>query len=219
MAFIIKCDPFPLRAGQPGLVSVKRYESAAPEQGDEVFLWFSETAGGMGLAGRGLVHAVSDDNPADIAIMVEATAPARVLNKGQLAAHRDTDGDGPISGLAQKLFRHSHNKVASLDAQEAAFLFEHWADPPEAGSRYDPLRDWLIKQTDRELALSFQEIEEVLGVSLPASAERPQWWANTTKAHTNVQREAWRAAAYDAFLMRDQGQVRFVKTASGGRPK
>lgn len=211
MAFIIKCDPFPLRAGQPGLVNVKRYEDAAPERGDEVFLWFSETTGGTGLAGRGLVHAVSDENPADIAIVVEATAPARELSKGQLAPHRDTDEDGPLSGLARKLLRHSLNKVASLDAQEAAFLTEHWDAPSSGGSRYDPLRDWLLQQTDRELTLSFQEIEYILDVSLPASSDRPQWWANTTKAHTNVQREAWRAAGYDAFLLKDQSRVRFVK--------
>ena len=217
MAFIIKCDPFPLQAGQRCLVTVRRYERAAPEHGDELFLWFSETAGGTGLAGRGRVHAVGDEDPADIAIVVEATAPARALNKGGLAPHRDAHGTGPLSGLARKLFRHALNKVAALDAQETAFLIGHWANPATGGSRYDPLRDWLLQQTAGELTLAFQEIEEILGALRPESADRPQWWANTTKAHTNVQREAWRAAGYDAFLMREQGRVRFVKVASGDK--
>jgi hypothetical protein len=217
MTFIIKCDPFPVGAGQRGLASVKRYEGAAPEQGDQVFLWFAETAGGPGLAGRGLVHAVSDDDPADIAIVIEAAAPARALTKAHLAPHRDASDGGPLASLARKLFRHSLNKVAALDAQEAAFLTEHWDGRPASGSRYDPLRDWLLGQSGQELTLSFQEVEEILGSALPASATLPQWWANTAKAHTNVQREAWRAAAYDAFLMKDQAKVRFVKTASQGQ--
>lgn len=85
MAFIIKCDPFALSARQPGLLSVKRYEGATPEQGDQVFPWLSETACGAGPAGRGLVHAVSDEDPADIAIVIEAAAPTRPLSKVHLA--------------------------------------------------------------------------------------------------------------------------------------
>lgn len=57
-------------------------------------------------------------------------------------------------------------------------------------------------QKNLEFVLSFREIEEVLGSSLPRSAERPQWWANVTNRETtHVQREAWRRAGYDAFLI------------------
>lgn len=219
MAFIIKCDPFPLQAGQPGLVSVKRYGGAALQQGDQVFLWFSETAGGLGLAGHGIVHAVSDDDPADIAFLVDATEPARALSKSHLAPHRDTGGTGPLPSLSRKLFRHSLNKVAAIDAEEATFLADHWDTRPTGRSRYTPLRDWLLSQSGEELTLSFQEIEGIIGSPLPVSADLPQWWANTTKTHTNVQREAWRAAGYDAFLMKDQSKVRFVKTTVGTMPK
>ena len=219
MTFIIKCDPFPLRAGERRLVAVKRYDGATPAEGDPVFLWFSETTGGAGLAGRGVVHAVGEEDPVDIAMVIEATAPARALNKAHLAPHRDSETNAPITGLARKLFRNALNKVAALEAQETAFLFEHWPDGANRGSRYDPLGEWLGKRNDRELILSFEEIEEILGGSLPASADRPQWWANTTKAHTNVQREAWRAADYDAFLLKDQGRVRFVKIASSSLPE
>lgn len=91
MTFIIKCDPFPLRAGERRLVAVKRYDGATPAEGDPVFLWFSETTGGVGLAGRGVVHAVGEEDPVDIAMVIEATAPARALNKAHLAPHRDSE--------------------------------------------------------------------------------------------------------------------------------
>lgn len=215
MAFIIKYDPFPIEAGQPALVRVKRYEGARPGPGDQVFLWFSETTRGAGLAGRGVIHAVSDEDPADLAIVIEAGAPSRALAKAHLAPHRD-ESEGPLAGLARKLFRHAHNKVAALDGEEAAFLTEHWAGRQAGGSRYDPLRDWLLGQTGQELMLTFDEIEGILGSALPASAGLPQWWANTTMTRTNVQREAWRVAGYDAFLLKDQAKVRFVKAATGG---
>ncbi len=79
-------------------------------------------------------------------------------------------------------------------------------------ARYDPLRDYLQKQTLRELVLTFREVEEIVGGTLPASAERPQWWANEADIDTShVQRNAWRAAGYDAFLVSGLRKVRFQK--------
>jgi hypothetical protein len=80
-------------------------------------------------------------------------------------------------------------------------------------SRYSPFEAYLSDQAAVEFTLSFDEIEAILGASLPVSATRPQWWANTVDAHTNVQREAWRAAGYEAFLIAGRRQVRFVKQA------
>ncbi len=212
MAFIIKCDPFPLHRSGRVLLSAKRYKAAAPSEGDALFLWFSEAAGGAGLAGHGVVQAVGDSDPIDIAVLIEATAPPRPLNKSHVAPYRDTDVGGAIAGLAGKLFRHALNKVAALESDEAAFLFARWTGAGR-GSRYDPLAHWLGEQIHQELIVSFEDIEVVLGGPLPASADQPQWWANTTKTHTNVQRDAWRAAGYEAFLLKGQGKVRFVKAA------
>ncbi|MEJ6789554.1 hypothetical protein BrevBR_08360 [Brevundimonas sp. BR2-1] len=45
---------------------------------------------------------------------------------------------------------------------------------------------------------------------LPNSAARPQWWANITDPDQSpVQREAWRAAGFDAFLIAGRDRVRF----------
>ena len=49
-------------------------------------------------------------------------------------------------------------------------------------SVYYPLRDYLLAQKDREFELSFREIENILGGTLPAGAKRPQWWAYTVYA-------------------------------------
>lgn len=154
-----------------------------------------------------------------MAILVEACAPATPMHNRSLRVSRNAGDGSPIAGLSRKLYRNSLNKVAHLEGQEAERLLRQWDRPSSPDrSRYDPLREWLLSQSGQELNLSFAEIEEILGDSLPSSASRPQWWANTTKRHTNVQREAWRAAGYDAFLMKDQGRVRFVRAHGKDRP-
>lgn len=77
---------------------------------------------------------------------------------------------------------------------------------------YDPLRDHLQRQSLREFELTFAEIDNILGRHLPKSAERPQWWANQ-KDGTRPQRDAWRDAGYDAFLIKGRDRVRFVRAS------
>lgn len=75
--------------------------------------------------------------------------------------------------------------------------------------KYDPLRDYLKRQTSDEFELNFTEIKRKLGALLPNSAVRPQWWANVIDpALARVQREAWRAAGLDAFLIAGKDRVR-----------
>lgn len=76
--------------------------------------------------------------------------------------------------------------------------------------KYDPLRDHLRRQRGEEFELTFVEIERKLGCMLPNSAARPQWWANVVDPDRSpVQREAWRAAGFDAFLIAGKDRVRF----------
>jgi hypothetical protein len=75
---------------------------------------------------------------------------------------------------------------------------------------YDPLRDHLNKQRTKEFILTFLEIENVIGRHLPKSADRPQWWANQTDG-VRPQRDAWRDAGYEAFLIKGSDKVRFCK--------
>jgi hypothetical protein len=87
-----------------------------------------------------------------------------------------------------------------------------WQNEQATMGKYDPLREHLRKQNLREIILTFQEVEDLIGFPLPASAARPQWWANVTdQKTTHVQRNAWREAGFDAFLIAGSSKVRFQK--------
>ena len=79
-------------------------------------------------------------------------------------------------------------------------------------AKYDPLHDYLRRQSLGRLELTFREIERLLGAVLPKSAAQPQWWANVTNPRTShVQCRAWRDAGYKAFLVSGADRVRFVR--------
>lgn len=208
-AYIIKADPIDL-SDQQVLITAPRFKGAAPSAGDEVFVWFSETAGGAGLAALGSIVAATDGHPITLGVRVEQRLAARSFGKADLAPSRDVGG-GPIYGLAAKLYRHSLNKVAELSDEEADLLRDQFEGSARA-NKYGALASWLSRQQGSEFTVSFDELERATGIDFPHSAERPQWWANTRSAHTNVQREAWRSAGYDAFLIAGQRRVRFVRT-------
>ena len=69
-------------------------------------------------------------------------------------------------------------------------------------AKYDTLKAYLARQSSEEMELSFAELERIIGDDLPASASRPQWWANEINPDTShVQCRSWRNAGYDAFLL------------------
>lgn len=76
-------------------------------------------------------------------------------------------------------------------------------------SKYDGLFRHL-SQSGGIVEASFDEVETILGVALPASARRyPAWWSNSGGTH--VQAEAWMGAGYrteDVDVV--AGRVRFV---------
>jgi hypothetical protein len=80
--------------------------------------------------------------------------------------------------------------------------------------KYHPLRDYLTEQHTNELVLTFREIETIIGDKLPKSADRPQFWANVkSDDYGHTQRETWRKAGYDAFLVAGHNRVRFVRVS------
>ena len=86
--------------------------------------------------------------------------------------------------------------------------------------KYDPLRDYLKRQKAHEFELTFVEIERKLGAMLPNSANHPQWWATVGDANaTHVQREAWRAAGFEAFLIAGKDRVRFSRVDLDREPE
>jgi hypothetical protein len=78
-------------------------------------------------------------------------------------------------------------------------------------NRFDPLRDHLKKQNFREVVLTYEEIEDILGFALPRAADRAEWWFDDTPEHPKLQRQAVRDAGYDARRLSDGKTVRFTR--------
>jgi len=128
MDFIIKCSRRTVPADGRCLVEVPRYRGAAPRHGDRAFIWFAELNGGDGLFGVASIEAVTEGNPVTIALSVSDRSPVQPLNKAMLKPFRDAGTESPEGGLAAKLYKHSHQKVAAIDAAEGDFL-ETFFDP------------------------------------------------------------------------------------------
>lgn len=61
-------------------------------------------------------------------------------------------------------------------------------------SKYEPLRRFLEANGAETVAMSFAQIESLLGFKLPASHRYRAWWSNNT--FNNVMTNAWIAAGY-----------------------
>ena len=83
---------------------------------------------------------------------------------------------------------------------------------------YDALRDYLMRQKQTELVLSFEQIEEIIGAALPRAAQRASWWDSLRSPDIRMpQREACLAAGFKAVRMPDGQSVRFTKMKSDRR--
>ncbi|MEZ2147449.1 hypothetical protein AAE026_34995 [Bradyrhizobium sp. DN5] len=83
---------------------------------------------------------------------------------------------------------------------------------------YGALRDYLMRQKQDELVLSFEQIEEIIGAALPRAAHRASWWDSLRSPDIQMpQREACLAAGFVATRMPDGQSVRFKKQKSDRR--
>jgi hypothetical protein len=86
-------------------------------------------------------------------------------------------------------------------------------------SKYQPLTHFLAGKAAGQVAMSFADVERVLGFRLPQSAyQHPAWWANdTSKSH--VQAKAWLGAGYQTQQVNNKAKklvfVRIRKPAFG----
>src|SRR3972149_10575476 len=81
-------------------------------------------------------------------------------------------------------------------------------------SKYDPLRDYLLKEKRVDFVLSFEESEDILGFALPRSAQRAEWWDDDTPQHPRLQRQAIRDGGYDSRRV-PEGMKGRVRETSG----
>ena len=84
-------------------------------------------------------------------------------------------------------------------------------------SKYDRLGIYLRSVGKDHIAMSFAEIERVLGFKLPKSQEYPAWWSNSTS--NNVMTQVWLDAGYRTEQVDVVGRRlvfrRAVNTATG----
>ncbi len=81
---------------------------------------------------------------------------------------------------------------------------------------YDPLRDYLSRQTLPELVLTFEQIEDLLGFALPRASQRASWWEKERNLeNARPQRDAIRDGGYEATRLADGTGVRFRKLTAG----
>ena len=77
---------------------------------------------------------------------------------------------------------------------------------------YDPLRDYLKKQTLAEFVLTFEQIEAIIDAALPRAAARASWWETLRSPQEKMpQREACFAGGYIATRQADGRSVRFKR--------
>ena len=60
--------------------------------------------------------------------------------------------------------------------------------------KYEPLKSFLLSSRTDEVALSFDEIERLIGAALPPSQKHPAWWSNNPA--NNSMTRVWLDAGY-----------------------
>ena len=124
MPYIAKTPPITMAADADLRIEERpMYGGRNIRVGSEVFLWSSETQGGVGLWGKGTVTALDPVSAKPVVtVRIDQRANSGNFGLNEIAPHRDSTADTPIVGLARKLYRHAHNKVAGLTDDEAALL-------------------------------------------------------------------------------------------------
>ncbi len=79
-------------------------------------------------------------------------------------------------------------------------------------AKYDPLIQRLVSEAGDELTLTFADVEQILGATLPPAArDYPAWWANSADDPTHSWARGWVAAGWLARVDLDTQRVVFRK--------
>jgi hypothetical protein len=72
--------------------------------------------------------------------------------------------------------------------------------------KYEPLTEFLKKQSAREVRMSFAQVERVIGEKLPASAQHHRaWWSNNP--NNSVMTKAWLEAGFRSEQVDMEGRT------------
>jgi hypothetical protein len=81
--------------------------------------------------------------------------------------------------------------------------------------KYDPLKAFLEASGAEELPMSFEEIEALLGASLPDSRRYPAWWSNNPS--NNIMTRVWLDAGYRTERVDVEGHKVVFRRSSGSK--
>lgn len=122
-----------------------------------------------------------------------------------------------ISGALAELGYRSIEHPARPD--EPVGLLHHIPDteaaaqPRRSGGKYEALENYLraLSASTKELSLTFQKLEEILGFSLPESAAKyREWWSNQADVSNRPQARAWTRAGFRVDTVRQRGEDSWV---------
>ena len=81
-------------------------------------------------------------------------------------------------------------------------------------NKYEPLYEYLLKDTRDDFILTYEEIEEIIGFALPRAAQRAEWWDEDMPEYPRDQAQAIHQAGYDSRRTAEGGKVRFRKLST-----
>ena len=83
--------------------------------------------------------------------------------------------------------------------------------------KYEPLGKFLRSQTEKLLPLTFEQVEQIIGTTLPASKQYPAWWSNNTG--NNVMTQIWLDAGFQTESVDTIGEkLVFRRVTSSSMP-
>lgn len=190
MALIIKCNA--INPGPDGTVQleVDKIQSVEPVAGVVVYLWVSETKGGVGLTARGYIvesRKIRAGLIYEVNVQLDDVSVLRPLGNRDLKPYRNVIQATPIATLARKLYWHSHTKIAELDLDEEVFLAERFTSvsvvvPDATGASIVPQGNGPALTVGG--AYTRLAVQDLLGV--PESRRNGNWDTGYTRYKGNV---------------------------------
>jgi hypothetical protein len=131
VALILKSDPGEIRERVFTSSLLWIYQGCEPQQGDEMFVWTSQTAAGVGLAIRGRfsdwsLRRLPNKFPgAIVRVSIVAQRPDQPLTISDLRPYDKRTSPSsawPLRALADTLLLDARNKIARIDHEVAEYL-------------------------------------------------------------------------------------------------
>ena len=126
-------------------------------------------------------------------MVIELADLVKLYNRIETLEKKQAEMEAHIKELEELAIRLDKNKA--LQSERPAFPAE------KIGQKYKKLAEYLYEKWDRTIEMNYEQIEDILGFPLPATAYNfPQsFWANT-ETHSYA-KGSWMALGYSAKVI------------------